>query len=232
MPIKKSLYFPYYYFTIFPILALHFWKIAPILSPIFSLETTWSPAFFFRSLVGIFSNTLMCPLPHSVLKNHFPFQNVKCQKWKAAVLEGFRLTCLLDSAREKPNDWRNCWNKLSQLANHRVLDDRWRFLVPLTSQVARASSSLSFSCWKKEQLWLISVFFSVANRRWSKLCNYWSGQQRQGRCQSTKRWSITMDTGKGLFQSREKGFFFQHWKCSRPLNLVWTFEACVDQLVV
>ena len=109
---KKSLYFPCY-FTIFPILALYFWKIVPTLSPIFLLETTWSPAFLFRFLVGIFLNTLMCTLPHPVLKNHFPFQNVKCQKWKAAVLEGFRLTCLLDSAHAKPNDWRNCWNKLS-----------------------------------------------------------------------------------------------------------------------
>ena len=46
---KKSLYFPYY-FTIFPILALYFWKIATILSPIFLLKATWSPEFESRKI--------------------------------------------------------------------------------------------------------------------------------------------------------------------------------------
>ena len=39
---KKSLYFPYY-FTIFPILGLYFWKITPILSPIFLLKALLKP---------------------------------------------------------------------------------------------------------------------------------------------------------------------------------------------
>ena len=46
---KKSLYFPYY-FTIFPILALYFWKIAPILSPIFLFKAISSPVTMFSKI--------------------------------------------------------------------------------------------------------------------------------------------------------------------------------------
>ena len=45
-------------FTIFPILALCFWKIAPILSPIFLLQATWSPVIYTLLTIGIFPNSI------------------------------------------------------------------------------------------------------------------------------------------------------------------------------
>ena len=90
------------------------------------------------------------------------------------------------------------------------------FLVPFSNQVAGDSSSLSFSCEKRNTLWLTSVLFLLQTG--DRVSCVITGADNNDKDAVQKQRGDPSQWSQRKVCFSHVGNFFQEWKCSRPLN--------------